>query len=117
MWRSSAGVRTPAAPPPGPPGPSSAPPPVWAGWAWVLEAHLDVRPAGLAVHELAHAADVVDVAVRAEDGGQPEPVVLKALDDAARIGRGVDEDALAAVAVGGDDPAVRLRHPQRHALD
>ncbi len=43
--------------------------------------------------------------------------MLQPADDRLRVGRGVDEDALATGTVGRDQPAVGLRQPEREAFD
>ena len=71
----------------------------------------------LGVHDRADAADVVDVAVGAEQGDQAQAVVLKPGNDGGWIGRRVDQHALAPRPRGRHDPGVGLGQPQRQSLD
>jgi len=77
----------------------------------IVQAHRDRVVLGL--HHLGHAPNVVDVAVGVEQGYQPQPVLVQPVDDGPGFGRCVDQDALAARALGRDDPGVGGGQPQR----
>src|SRR5581483_2914420 len=68
-------------------------------------------------HHRAHAADVIDVAVRTQESDEAQLVVSNAVEQRGGVGRRVDEDALTARPRGRHDPCVGLRQPQRKTFD
>ena len=93
------------------------------GAAWiekhvaVVAVDVDRDRMGVGLDDLFHTADVVDVAMGREQRHELEPVMMDPLEQAGRVRRCVDEHALAAWPVGGDDVGVGLRDPERQLLD